>query len=70
MPTMPIGFGDGEVEVGRGDGVHAAEDLFVFVRPAGEVDDAFDGGADFLRFDCVNMRAISAARASSISARR
>jgi hypothetical protein len=30
-----------------GDRVHAAENLLVFVRPAGEMHDAVDGGADF-----------------------
>jgi len=43
------GFHDGEIEVGRGDGVHAAEEGFVFVGPAGVVGDAVDGGADFAR---------------------
>ena len=42
-------FGDGEIEMRRGHRIHRAKDLLEFVGPAGEVDDAIDRGADFMR---------------------
>ncbi len=43
------GFHDGEIEVRRGDGVHAAEEGLVFIGPTGVVDRSVDRGADFAR---------------------
>ena len=40
------GLGDSEVVVRPGDGVGAAQDLWVFVAPACEVDDAIDRSGD------------------------
>ena len=42
-------LGDGEIEMRGGHWIYRAEDLLEFVGPAGEVDDAIDRGADFMR---------------------
>ena len=37
-----------EIEMGTCDGIYAAEDLGIFVGPAGVIDEAIDGMADFV----------------------
>ena len=76
-PDDPHRFGHGEIEMGRGDGIHAAQHLLVLVGPARVVDQPVGGGGDLLgrcgRAAAAESRsrpAISAARDSSISPSR